>query len=100
MLVILLYNSELYTLIEEEMKVGPKGQVVIPQIFRNALKISPGSKVIVRLENDRVVVEKRTFDAVAEFERIAKSGKSVGRISPHSYEEELKQRSSRLKSRR
>lgn len=75
------------------MKVGPKGQVVIPQIFRNALKINPGSKVIVRLENDRVVLEKRQFDAVAEFARIAKSGRSIGKVSPHAYEEELQERS-------
>jgi bifunctional DNA-binding transcriptional regulator/antitoxin component of YhaV-PrlF toxin-antitoxin module len=26
-------------MIEEEMKVGPKGQVVIPRTFRKALKI-------------------------------------------------------------
>lgn len=77
------------------MKVGPKGQVVIPRIFLNALNISPGSRVIVRLENDRVVVEKRTFDAAAEFERIAKGGKSIGRVSPHMYEEEFEKRSLR-----
>ncbi|MDH2902131.1 MAG: AbrB/MazE/SpoVT family DNA-binding domain-containing protein [archaeon] len=82
-------------MIEEEMKVGPRGQVVIPRIFRNALKISPGSKVILRLENDRVVVEKRTFDAAAEFERIAKGGRSIGRVPPHMYEAELEKRSSR-----
>jgi AbrB family looped-hinge helix DNA binding protein len=79
-------------MIEEEMKVGPKGQVVIPKIFRNALKINPGTKVMVRLENDHVVVEKRAFDAAAEFERIAKLGKSIDRISAHMYEEELEKR--------
>ncbi|HXQ91913.1 MAG TPA: AbrB/MazE/SpoVT family DNA-binding domain-containing protein [Nitrososphaerales archaeon] len=80
-------------MIEEEMKVGPKGQVVIPRVFRSALKIHPGSKVIVRLENDRVVVEKKAIlNAATEFERIAKSGKSVHRISPHMYEEEFENR--------
>ena len=81
-------------IIEEEMKVGPKGQVVIPSVFRSALKINPGSKVVVRLENDRVVLEKRVkLDAAAEFERIAKSGRSVNRVSPHMYEEEFEKRS-------
>jgi AbrB family looped-hinge helix DNA binding protein len=82
-------------MIEEEMKVGPKGQVVIPRIFRNALKISPGCKVTVRLESDRVVVQKRTLDAAAEFERIAKGGRSISKVSPHMYEEELEKRSLR-----
>lgn len=33
-------------MLEEEMTVGPKGQVVIPKAMRKALKIHPGSKVI------------------------------------------------------
>ena len=83
--------------VEEEMKVGPKGQVVIPRLFRKALKIIPGSNVIVRLENDRVVLERKgKLDAAVEFERIAKSGQSVAKVSPHMYEEELKKRSDRL----
>jgi AbrB family looped-hinge helix DNA binding protein len=80
-------------MIEEEMKVGPKGQVVIPRVFRKALKITPGSKVVFKLENERrIILEKSSFDAAAAFERIAKSGKSVSHISPHMYEEELEER--------
>lgn len=81
--------------VEEEMKVGPKGQVVIPLLFRSALKINPGSKVILRLESDKVVLEKKPkLDASAEFERIAKSGRSVAKISPHMYEKQFEGRSS------
>ena len=32
---------------KEKMRVGPKGQVVIPQEFRKKLNIKPGSAVIV-----------------------------------------------------
>jgi len=79
--------------IEEEMKVGPKGQVVIPTVFRRALKISAGSKVIVRLENDKVVVKKKkVLDVALEFEKMAKRGRSVRKIDPHAYEEELQAR--------
>ena len=71
------------------MKVGPKGQVVIPRAIRKALKIEPGSKVQITLQDDKAILEKPAFDAVAVFERIAKSGKSVSYVDPHAYEEEL-----------
>jgi AbrB family looped-hinge helix DNA binding protein len=79
-------------LIEEEMKVGPKGQVVIPKVMRKALKIEPGSKVVFHLENNKLTLENPRFDAVAAFETIAKQIHSNEKISPYEYEEELKQR--------
>jgi AbrB family looped-hinge helix DNA binding protein len=74
---------------EEEMTVGPKGQVVIPRAMRKALKIHPGSKVVFRLEDNHAVVEKHEADAVAVFYQIARRGRSVRSISPHEYEDEL-----------
>ena len=86
-------------LIREEMKVGPKGQVVIPQAIRKALKIEPGMKVQITLEDNKAVLEKPAFDAVAVFKRVAKSGKSVSYIDPHAaYEEELEERTRRALS--
>ena len=80
-------------MIEEEMKVGPKGQVVIPRVMRKALKINPGSKIIFKLEDDKLVLEKPSFDAVAVFQRIAHEGKSISKVKPHAaYEEELEER--------
>jgi AbrB family looped-hinge helix DNA binding protein len=100
MLVIRMYNSWLY-MIEEEMKVGPKGQVVIPRTMRKALKIEPGSKVLFRLEDDKMIVRKPAFDAVAVFERIAKEIHYNKQIDPHeAYEEELEERTKRAISRR
>jgi len=91
MMVIHLYNSE-FNMIQEEMKVGPKGQVVIPKVMRKALKISPGSKVVIRLVDEQVIIEKPSLSAVSVFEGIAKSGPSVDFIEPHLYEEELQRR--------
>ena len=79
-------------MIHEEMKVGPKGQVVIPKAIRKALKIVPGSKVIVSLVDEQVIIEKPSTSSVSVFEKIAKGGPSVPFIEPHLYEEELKRR--------
>lgn len=84
-------NLGLY-MIEQEMKVGPKGQVVIPRALRKALGVRPGSKVIFRLEGGKIVLQKPEIDAVALLEGIAMSGPSVKRISPHLYDEELSER--------
>ena len=93
-----MYNLWLY-LIEEEKKVGPKGQVVIPRAMRKALKIEPGSKVKFTLEDDKLILKKPAFDALAVFRRVARSGKSVDEIDPHAYEEELEERFKRALSR-
>jgi len=80
-----------HELIEEERKVGSRGQVSIPKAMREALKIEPGSKVTFRLEGDKLVV-RGLFDAVAVFKRIAKEINYNGEIGPHAYEEELEER--------
>ena len=73
------------------MKVGPKGQVVIPKVFRKSLGISPGSTVVFELRNNEILIEKPRKNIVRDFERIAKGGKSV-KINPHEYEDELGER--------
>ena len=79
-------------MIEEEMKVGPKGQVVIPHTMRKALRISPGSKVIFKLDDGRLILEKPELDAVAIFRKTAKKISHNTRLNPHQYEEELEER--------
>ena len=79
-------------MLEEEMTVGPKGQVVIPRAMRKVLKIQPGSKVVFRLEDGRAIVQKQEFDAVRALEEVAHRGSSVRRVQPHQYETELAER--------
>lgn len=79
-------------MIEEEMKVGPKGQVVIPRTMRKALKIEPGSKVLFKLEDDTLILKKPAFDAVAVFTRIAQQIKYNKKVNPHQYTEEIEER--------
>ena len=80
-------------MLTDRMRVGPKGQVVIPKNFRKVLKIGPGSEVIFRLEGEHVVLEKETTDPLQTFETISRKGKSVSKIDPHAYETELEKRS-------
>ena len=44
--------------IRQKMKVGPKGQVVIPKIFRDNLRIKPGSFVIFELTKKGLLLRK------------------------------------------
>ena len=80
---------------QEEMKVGPKGQIVIPNAMRRALKIAPGSKVLVTLEDGKVIIEKPAFSSVDEFEKISLAGPSLTKFDPHQYEEEVEERTRR-----
>ena len=76
------------------MTVGPKGQVVIPAVFRKNLKIFPKDDVIFALEGEKLVIRKPHGHTASIFERIAKSGKRFSRKldSDKDYDEMLKER--------
>jgi AbrB family looped-hinge helix DNA binding protein len=78
-------------MIREEMKIGPKGQVVIPKVFRKTLGLHPGSRVSFTLQKDGLLLEKMRDDVVAVFKEIAEAGKSV-KVKPHEYAEEIEER--------
>ena len=79
-------------ILKTKMKIGPKGQVVIPKEMRDEKKIFPGDEVFVELNDEGISIEKPKRDIIADFERIAKSSKSIKKIDPHAYEEELEER--------
>jgi AbrB family looped-hinge helix DNA binding protein len=73
------------------MKVGPKGQVVIPQEYRVEMNLMPGSHIYFERERNRLYL-KSAEDPIKVFERIAKSGKSVD-LDPHeAYEGSMRSR--------
>jgi len=74
---------------EEEMTIGPKGQVVIPVALRKTLKITPGSKVIFKIDGDKIILEKLKIDSVNIFRDVAKKGKSVNEIKYNEYPDEI-----------
>jgi AbrB family looped-hinge helix DNA binding protein len=78
---------------EEVMRVGPKGQVVIPASLRQAMKIGPGSEIVFRLEKDKVIIDiPKIEDPVQTLENIALKGKSVSKVDIHSYQDEIESR--------
>lgn len=80
-------------MLEIRMRVGPKGQVVIPKVLRDAFKIGPGTEVTFSVEAEKIVVRATRTDAADIFEKIAKSGKSIRRLPPHApYEQEMRRR--------
>jgi len=42
-----------------EIRVGPQGRLVIPASLRRTLGIDPGDTLVIRLEDNRLVLEKR-----------------------------------------
>jgi len=79
-------------ILKTKMKVGPKGQIVIPKEIRDEENIFPGDEVFVELSDKGILIEKPKKDVVAEFERLAKSIGYNKKIDPHVYEEELEER--------
>ena len=61
-------------------KVGPKGQVVIPKMFRDDMGIAPGTDVVMGCEGGRVVIKKNMANIVELAERLAKG--RTNRLSP------------------
>lgn len=74
---------------EEEMTVGPKGQVIIPVTLRKTLKITPGSRVVFKIDGERIILEKLKTESVNIFRHIAKKGKSINEIKYDEYRDEI-----------
>ena len=74
------------------MKIGPKGQVVIPHYMRKALGVVPGSDVLLEMTETGILIEKGEEKTEEIFREIARDGPST-RLKPHdAYEEELRKR--------
>ncbi len=84
-------------MIKQQMKIGPKGQVVIPKIFRRHIGINPGSTVVFELKKEGILIEKPSENVVDIFDKIARSGKHTESELQESYEEEIEHRWEKLK---
>ena len=79
-------------------KVGPKGQVVIPQEFRKKHRISPGDEVLFEdAEEDLRIRAVRPQDLIALLEKTAKEIRA-GPINAHdAYEDQMEHRDRKRK---
>jgi AbrB family looped-hinge helix DNA binding protein len=79
------------------IKVGTKGQIVIPKIFREASGIAPGMRVAIEEKEGNGLLIKKQANIAEVFEQIAMKGKSI-KVKPHdSYDEEMEKRTELLK---
>lgn len=67
-----------------ELKMGKKGQIVIPKIFRKEYHLEPGKTINAKEENGKLVLELQQplpFSKLAE--QISRAGKSVKKLDLH-----------------
>lgn len=79
-------------MIELEMNVGAKGQVVIPSVFRKNFNIRSGDKVIFESNGDRLILRRAEKGTVKTLEKIAERAGDVKVDSDRDYEERMKER--------
>ncbi|HLD05445.1 MAG TPA: AbrB/MazE/SpoVT family DNA-binding domain-containing protein [Candidatus Nanoarchaeia archaeon] len=60
-------------LLEEKRRVGPKGQIVIPQALRKVKGIVPGDVVRVYLDKEGIMIDKDEEKTEEVFDQMAKS---------------------------
>ena len=79
-------------MIEVEMKVGPKGQVVIPSVFRKNFNIRSGDKVIFESDGDKLLIKRAERGGVDKLKEIAESVGEIDVDSDKDYDRRMKER--------
>ncbi len=79
-------------MIEVEMKVGPKGQVVIPSVLRKNFNIRSGDKVLFESDGDRLIIKRAEKGGVDKLRKIAESVDEVEVDSDKDYDRRMKER--------
>lgn len=64
-------------MVEVVVKVGRKGQVLIPKVLRDEYGIVSNGKAVLRESKEGIILSKPKTDPVKEFRKIAFSGKPI-----------------------
>ena len=73
-------------------RVGPKGQIVIPKVFRNEFNIAPGDEVMVTESEQTLIIKKSAVDPIKTFSDLAQKIKWRTKVNAHAIEEEYTER--------
>lgn len=80
-------------LLKQKMKIGPKGQIVIPKPIRDGEKLYVGREVFVEWTDEGIRIDPvLKEDPLKVFERISKKKPKRKFDFLHGYEKELEQR--------
>ncbi len=84
-------------MVKLKTKLGPKGQVVIPQMLRKSYGLVPGGDVIMEDSERGILIERPAEDPIKRMRQIAAMGRQLEKIEPDKdWEEELGDRWKRL----
>jgi len=75
-------------MVKLRVKVGSKGQIVIPKVLRDKLKIEPGKYVTIEAQEDKIIIKRKNVDELVEW--LKKNRKPVAKdVSKFSIEDEF-----------
>lgn len=77
------------------MRVGPKGQVVIPQQIREDLAIYPGSEVVFDYDDETIVIKRQQKKIAHLFSSIHVGNKKIPTLTDE-YEERMRKSKKRI----
>lgn len=86
-------------MVELRVKLGHKGQVVIPKLLREQFKLYPGEEVLMKEENEGVLITKNIEDPIEILMKTAKEAtkKRGGEPLKYNKQEFYEQHEKRLK---
>ena len=80
-------------ILQEKMRLGPKGQVVIPKIFRKAYNLAPGEEVVFVETESGILIEKQSVDIVQIAEEASRKAGIKGKVDwDKQYYEQIEER--------
>ncbi len=90
------YNLK-YNMVELTVRLGQKGQVVIPKTFREAYQIYPREEAIMEAGEGRIIIRRKEGDIVERFRELARKmnikkldAKAIKTMLEQQYEEKAK----------
>ncbi len=77
-----------------EMKVGAKGQVVIPSVFRQEYGILPGEDILFKDSAEGLLLQKQKKNYTEIYKLLAQKAKDIKK-KKNTYEEQIEERTKR-----